>query len=293
MAHDTVSLIPEPHIQNVVSTFQMAEAGSGVLDLAGLTQKMPFVEYNPRKFAAALLRCRNPKTTCLVFASGKGVCAGAQTEEDSLQAAFKYVTMLRKAGETVSFQKFKIQNIVSAAHCPFRVDLHALSMRAAGFCSYEPSLFPGLVYRVHLPSRQEPHIENVVVFLVFQSGKCVITGGRDRQQVLVAWRGFYKTILMQFRSETDYGNSSEYRLYQSLESPATLNQTTIRTVTGAMPHRGAPHATADALIIERCTSLEHRAAKKLCDHIKRHFSLTGSSTDTVWTLPARRQRTRE
>jgi len=292
MEGGTVCLAPEPHIQNVVSTFQMAEAGSGDIDLVALTQRIPFLEYNPRKFAAALVRSRNPKTTCLIFASGKGVCAGAQTEEDSLQAAFKYVTMLRRAGEPVSFQKFKIQNIVSAAHCPFRVDLHGLSMRATGFCSYEPSLFPGLMYRVRLPSRLEPHVENVIVFLVFQSGKCVITGGRDRNQVLTAWKGFYKTVLLQFRSDTDYGNSSEYRMYQALESAASLNKATIRTIMAAMPHRGVHEATTDASILEGCTSLEHQAATKLCDHIKRPFALI-ESTEGTWSLPARRQRSSE
>ena len=41
------------------------------------------VEYNPKRFAAAIMRIREPKTTALIFRSGKMVCTGAKSEEIS------------------------------------------------------------------------------------------------------------------------------------------------------------------------------------------------------------------
>jgi TATA-box binding protein (TBP) (component of TFIID and TFIIIB) len=42
-----------------------------------------------QRFAAVIMRIRDPKTTALVFASGKMVCTGAKSEEHSKLAARK------------------------------------------------------------------------------------------------------------------------------------------------------------------------------------------------------------
>jgi len=51
-------------------------------------------EYNPKRFAAVIIRLRDPKTTALIFASGKMVCTGAKSENESLLAARKYARMI-------------------------------------------------------------------------------------------------------------------------------------------------------------------------------------------------------
>ena len=42
---------------------------------------------------------------------------------------------------------------------------------------YEPEQFPGLIYRINDPN---------VVFLIFSSGRCVITGSKDYNEALEA-----------------------------------------------------------------------------------------------------------
>jgi len=66
------------------------------IDLREIAQRCGNVEYKPRRFAAAIIRIREPKTTALVFASGKMVCTGAKSEEDSEHAAKQYAKMIRK-----------------------------------------------------------------------------------------------------------------------------------------------------------------------------------------------------
>lgn len=59
-------------------------------------------EYNPKRFAAVIMRIREPRTTALIFSSGKMVCTGAKSEEDSRLAARKYARIIQKLGFTVN-----------------------------------------------------------------------------------------------------------------------------------------------------------------------------------------------
>lgn len=64
------------------------------LDLKQIALHARNAEYNPKRFAAVIMRLRDPKTTALIFASGKMVCTGAKTEEDSNRAARKYAKII-------------------------------------------------------------------------------------------------------------------------------------------------------------------------------------------------------
>ena len=74
-------------IQNVVST---AELGTKIINLSNLFRNTINVEYNPSKFIAAILRNRNPRTTCLYFLTGRLVITGAKSVEESKKAARKF-----------------------------------------------------------------------------------------------------------------------------------------------------------------------------------------------------------
>ena len=77
-------------------------------------------EYNPKRFAAVIMRIRDPKTTALIFSSGKMVCTGAKSEEFSKDAAKKYAKAIRKVGyPTCEMKDFKIQNIVGSCEVKF------------------------------------------------------------------------------------------------------------------------------------------------------------------------------
>ncbi len=60
------------------------------MDLRKIAMKSRNAEYNPRRFAAVIMRIRDPKTTALIFHSGKIVCTGAKSEQQSKTAAMKY-----------------------------------------------------------------------------------------------------------------------------------------------------------------------------------------------------------
>lgn len=55
-------------------------------------------ELDPKRFAAVIMRIREPKTTALIFASGKMVVTGAKSEDDSKLASRKYARIIQKLG---------------------------------------------------------------------------------------------------------------------------------------------------------------------------------------------------
>ena len=48
----------------------------GKLDLKSIAMRARNAEYNPKRFAAVIMRIREPRTTALIFSSGKMVCTG-------------------------------------------------------------------------------------------------------------------------------------------------------------------------------------------------------------------------
>jgi len=174
-----------PTLQNVVATVNLGCR----LDLKEIALHARNAEYNPKRFAAVIMRIRDPKTTALIFASGKMVCTGAKSEDDSKTAARKYAKIVTKLGFAAKFKEFKIQNIVGSCDVRFPIRLEGLAIAQSMFASYEPEIFPGLIFRMKSPK---------VVLLIFVSGKVVLTGGKLREEIYKAFENIYP-ILQEFR----------------------------------------------------------------------------------------------
>lgn len=81
------------------------------------------------------MRIREPKTTALIFASGKMVVTGAKSEDDSKLAARKYARIIQKLGFQSKFTDFKIQNIVGSCDVRFPIRLEGLAYSHGHFSS--------------------------------------------------------------------------------------------------------------------------------------------------------------
>ena len=199
MTDEGISM-PEIHMQNVVATFHL---GVNEIDLLKLATTTQFVEYNPKKFAAATARILYPRTTALIFASGNMVCTGAKDELRARLASHKYVRLLRMAGFNVKFCSFKIQNLVASTELRFLLKLDELSNDYGACAGYEPDLFPGLIMRIQNPK---------VVYLFFRSGRIVITGARSREIIQTSFNDIYNNILLNYiDNENNVSNSAVYR----------------------------------------------------------------------------------
>jgi transcription initiation factor TFIID TATA-box-binding protein len=180
---ESIGIIPQ--LQNIVSTVNLGCR----LDLKKIALHARNAEYNPKRFAAVIMRIREPRTTALVFSSGKMVCTGAKSEELSRLAARKYARIIQKLGFPARFMEFKIQNMVGSCDVKFPIRLEGLVINQPQFSSYEPELFPGLIYRMVKPR---------IVLLIFVSGKVVLTGAKERCEIMEAFTNIYP-ILKNFK----------------------------------------------------------------------------------------------
>lgn len=89
------------------------------------------------------MRIREPKTTALIFASGKMVVTGAKSEDDSRLASRKYARIIQKLGFEAKFTEFKIQNIVGSCDVRFPIRLEGLAYGHGVYSSYEPEVSGG------------------------------------------------------------------------------------------------------------------------------------------------------
>ncbi|XWS75231.1 hypothetical protein CRYUN_Cryun01aG0067900 [Craigia yunnanensis] len=85
-----------------------------------------------------MLRIKEPKTTALIFSSGKIVCTGAKIEQQSLLATCKCAIIIQKLGFDITFSDFKIQNIVASCDIECPLSLLRFATYHGAFSVYEP-----------------------------------------------------------------------------------------------------------------------------------------------------------
>ena len=134
-------------------------------------------EYNPEQFPGLVIRIKDPKTSALIFSSGKIVCTGARSMEKVNESIKKIIKSLEKIGIKIKIKPvINIQNIVASGAVGMDLNLNILATKLRDV-EYEPEQFPGLVYRIKDPK---------VAMLVFGSGKIVCTGARQTEDVSLA-----------------------------------------------------------------------------------------------------------
>ena len=156
----------EINIQNVVASGSLNQK----FNLLDIQKVFVTSEYNPKRFPGLVFRLKRPKTSTLIFNSGKMVCTGAKSAKMAKSAIRKVVRELKKAGIIILGRpQITIQNIVASGYLKGNVDLE-MAADLLDNVMYEPEQFPGLIYRMRDPK---------VVLLIFASGKIVCTGAKS------------------------------------------------------------------------------------------------------------------
>ncbi len=131
-------------------------------------------EYNPEQFPGLVIRIKEPKTSALIFSSGKVVCTGARSMDKVEESIKKIIKSLEKIGIKIKIKpEVKIQNIVASGSVGMDLNLNTLAMKLDN-TEYEPEQFPGLVYKLK---------EAKATFLLFSNGKIVCTGTKSEAEV--------------------------------------------------------------------------------------------------------------
>lgn len=131
-------------------------------------------EYNPEQFPGLVLRIKDPKTSALIFSSGKVVCTGARSMDKVDESIQKIIKSLEKIGIHIKIKPIiNIQNIVASGAVGMDLNLNTLAMKLDNV-EYEPEQFPGLVYKLNAAK---------ATFLLFSNGKVVCTGTKSEAEV--------------------------------------------------------------------------------------------------------------
>lgn len=131
-------------------------------------------EYNPEQFPGLVIRIKEPKTSALIFSSGKIVCTGARTLDEVSASIREIIKSLEKINVKIKEEPdFTVQNVVASGSVGFALNLNALAMKLDN-TEYEPEQFPGLVYKL-------PELK--ATFLLFSNGKVVCTGTKSESEV--------------------------------------------------------------------------------------------------------------
>ena len=157
----------------VVNIVVSASLGQDI-PLEKMAATLSNTEYNPEQFPGLVIRIKEPKTSALIFSSGKIVCTGARTMPAVRESIKKIIKSLEKIKVKIKeVPEVKIQNIVASGSVGMDLNLNMLAMRLDN-TEYEPEQFPGLVYK--LPERK-------ATFLLFSNGKVVCTGTKSEEEV--------------------------------------------------------------------------------------------------------------
>lgn len=147
------------------------------IPLEKMAATLPNTEYNPEQFPGLVIRIKEPKTSALIFSSGKVVCTGARSMEKVEESISKIIKSLKKININITVKpKINIQNIVAAGSVGMDLNLNTLAMKLSN-TEYEPEQFPGLVYKL---GGKEGYSR--ATFLLFSNGKIVCTGTKSEEE---------------------------------------------------------------------------------------------------------------
>ncbi len=184
-------------------------------------------QFNKKRFAAVILRVRNPKIAILIFAEGKVVCTGAKLPDQALLHIHRITREIRSRGyQKVEVSPFQIQNLVACTHVPARINQTALSLRHSNVCTFASRIFPGVIIRHNATLGK-------ITTLLFHSGNMVLTGAKDMAGIRKAL-DFSKPIIEKYTISEDgkdtVSNVTTEKADHIFSRPSLQSNAEIRTV---------------------------------------------------------------
>lgn len=144
------------------------------------------IRYDPEHWPGLYIRFNECSPTVLVFRTGKYNIAGADSLESLHEAKDDFLSRLEEIGLDVSGATFEVRNLVTMDDFNRELNLEALTV-GLGLedTEYEPEQFPGLIY-------SQPGTEGT--FLIFTTGKILLTGSSDLEQGLNSFDRLFEKL---------------------------------------------------------------------------------------------------
>jgi transcription initiation factor TFIID TATA-box-binding protein len=159
--------------------------GSGSLsrefDLSVLAADLDSVaDFDPEKYPGMYIRFSDDSALITIYRTGKFIVTGANSVKQLHAVKDELIDFFEDKGVVgrEDLEWFRVQNLVCTTVIGSELNLSALAI-GLGLekTEYEPEQFPGLIYRNN---------ELDCVVLLFSTGKAVITGSSDLEEVEAA-----------------------------------------------------------------------------------------------------------
>lgn len=144
------------------------------------------------------------RATGLYFDTGKYVVTGTASEYQALMAIQMIVSSYARSQaapniprpyeplDSVIWPKCNVENVVASLQLfpppHSHLDLPKIARTLGSECTYEPDLFPGVIYRPLDPENK------LRCFLLFESGQSVLAGSRNEKEVFREYKRFINLI---------------------------------------------------------------------------------------------------
>ena len=144
-------------------------------DLAGVSDVS--AEFAENAHWQLLIRFKEQEGMVILYRTGKYILRGGSSFDTLELAKERFIRLFTDIGiiESAAEITYSLQNIVSMENFEGKLDLAAVAVNLGlNNTEYEPEQFPGLIYRP----------DNFgVVMLLFASGKAIITGSTDINEI--------------------------------------------------------------------------------------------------------------
>jgi transcription initiation factor TFIID TATA-box-binding protein len=154
-------------------------------------------QYNPKKFAALVIRWRDPRIALLFFSCGKLVCSGAKNKFQArlvIKDALQIVWQLGYTDVKVNKVKGTLQNMVCSVKLKFGIDLDELANERSDICKYRKKIFPGASLKI-------PKLGSINVS-VYSAGRLIITGAKKIADIKKAIKAVIPILIKHKREIT-------------------------------------------------------------------------------------------
>jgi len=148
------------------------------LDLPRLVCRYPWLEFDPRTFAAAKCHFEDPRMTLLIFDTGRVVAVGGTSAYATRYALTKLAWLLRNDYPGLSLREVGMQNFTCTVDLGFAVDVRRCARERPGKCETLLELFPGMHVRVYYGENKVSTVRHIV----FEEGNIVVTGAHTREE---------------------------------------------------------------------------------------------------------------
>ena len=169
------------------------------LDLECLSKQIKNSEYHPKRyphftvgtksFAAIKMTNASPYVKVSFFSTGTFNVTGAASVEDTNVGVDAIVKRISQCPgfETITKKEISVTNIKADANLNIgdkRVNLSKMVQILPRYVQYETESFPALKLWPDLYKNQK--------IMVFASGSCNLTGFKDKESIIVAFKTFYQ-----------------------------------------------------------------------------------------------------